>query len=359
MGTVEAGEIGSLHSKIWEQIELSESYLVCSMYEEAASLASSTLNQLSTIATGHDGGDDDDQLYDMLESAGMVLVQSLNGLGRVSEILNELKKSFSSVAAIPLQVLLAGACFQISQSPSAVRNFLEEFLSKWRFVDDNYYVLASEETSVDYVKGSGGRFSLSVDDYLDVVEVYVMKILANTLSDLDLAIHWVEKAELPEDRRQELLRRLHSLHSAKATTSSRGSSALMADNSKKQRNLPNGSPQVLDNNYPLNDEKIRKQAVLRFSKGVTPYNWWYRSLNLKLGSIQIVVSNGKIAFGCLIVLIYWILRRKRASLKGIVQRQALNIKKAVVDLWQLAFSYQVNPLAAVQSPPAPFRGGQR
>lgn len=43
----------------------------------------------------------------------------------------------------------------------------------------------------------------------------------------------------------------------------------------------------------------------------------------------------------------------------IFQRQALNVKKAVVDLWQLAFSYQVNPLAAVQSSPAPLRGAQR
>uniref|UniRef100_A0A803P474 Uncharacterized protein n=1 Tax=Cannabis sativa TaxID=3483 RepID=A0A803P474_CANSA len=203
MGMEEVGEIGSLHSQIWEQIELAESYLVCSLYEEAASLASSILNQLSTIVTGHDDDDDDGvELHDMLESAGMVLVQSLNELGRVSEILNELKQSFSSVGAIPLQVLLAGACFQISQSPSSVRNFLEEFLSKWRFVDDDYYVLANDETSVDYVKGCSGRFRLRVDDYLDVVEVYVMKVLATTLNDLDLAIHWVEKAELPKDRRQ-------------------------------------------------------------------------------------------------------------------------------------------------------------
>ncbi|KAF4365553.1 hypothetical protein G4B88_025732 [Cannabis sativa] len=366
MGMEEVGEIGSLHSQIWEQIELAESYLVCSLYEEAASLASSILNQLSTIVTGHDDDDDGVELHDMLESAGMVLVQSLNELGRVSEILNELKQSFSSVGAIPLQyrnfhpILFSRACFQISQSPSSVRNFLEEFLSKWRFVDDDYYVLANDETSVDYVKGCSGRFRLSVDDYLDVVEVYVMKVLATTLNDLDLAIHWVEKAELPKDRRQGLLRRLHSLHSARATTtSSRRSSALSGDNPKKQINIPNGSPQVSDNNYPLNDDKIGKQSVIRFSKGVTPYDWWYRTLNLKLGNIQIAISNKKVAFGCLIVLVYWILRRKQARLKGIIKRQALNIKKGVVDLWQLAFSYQVNPLAAMQSPPAPLRGAQR
>lgn len=30
------------------------------------------------------------------------------------------------------------------------------------------------------------------------------------------------------------------------------------------------------------------------------------------------------------------------------QKQGLSLKKAVVDLWQLAFSYQVNPLAIAQ-----------
>lgn len=51
------------------------SYLVCSMYEQAASLASSILKRLcharQDIAT-----------HDMLESTAMVLVQALNQLGR-------------------------------------------------------------------------------------------------------------------------------------------------------------------------------------------------------------------------------------------------------------------------------------
>jgi len=34
------------------------------------------------------------------------------------------------------------------------------------------------------------------------------------------------------------------------------------------------------------------------------------------------------------------------------------VKRALVDLWQLAFSYQVNPLAAVQPLSAATRQGQ-
>jgi len=59
------------------------SYLVCLMYEEAATLASSILKRLCEdkdnkgVEAGEDAG-----FHDMLESTGMVLVQSLKGLGR-------------------------------------------------------------------------------------------------------------------------------------------------------------------------------------------------------------------------------------------------------------------------------------
>lgn len=43
----------------------------------------------------------------------------------------------------------------------------------------------------------------------------------------------------------------------------------------------------------------------------------------------------------------------------VLKRQALNVKKAVTDLWQLAFSYQVNPLAAVQPLPSAPHGSGR
>lgn len=52
------------------------------MYEEAASLASSILKRLSENSSDFEASDDHFELYDMLESAGMVLVQSLKELGR-------------------------------------------------------------------------------------------------------------------------------------------------------------------------------------------------------------------------------------------------------------------------------------
>lgn len=84
----------------------------------------------------------------------------------------------------------------------------------------------------------------------------------------------------------------------------------------KQLNISEGSPKVLDDNCPLNDEKTGTQAVLKLSKQVKPSVWWLRTINLKLGNAQVTISNGKVALGGLFLLIYWILRRKRASLKG-------------------------------------------
>ncbi|KAL5538654.1 hypothetical protein UlMin_043613 [Ulmus minor] len=338
-------------SAIWREIERSESYLVCSMFEEAASSASSIVKRLCVDTKGLD----DVQLYDMLESTGMVLVQSLNQLGRASEILNQLKQSFSLVVAIPAQVLLIGSCFQILENSSGVGETLQEFLSKWRFVDERYYVLVGAETNIDYVEGCQGRYVLGVDKYLELAELYTIKLLATTLNNTDLAVSWVEKAELPEDTRQGLLRRLHSLHSV---NSSQGSSLpLSADNKTadssnlKQLKSGKGSPEVLDYKYPLNREKTGKQVVLE------PCMWWLRIINSKLSNGRMIISNRKIFLSCLILLAYWILRRKQVSLKRMLQRQALLVKNGVVDLWKLAFSYQVNPLAAIQSPPVALRGG--
>jgi hypothetical protein len=53
------------------------------MYEEAATLASSIVRQLkgSNISDNNEAFDEN-ELFDMLESAGMVFVQALNQLGR-------------------------------------------------------------------------------------------------------------------------------------------------------------------------------------------------------------------------------------------------------------------------------------
>ncbi|XP_015581889.2 protein APEM9 isoform X3 [Ricinus communis] len=192
----------------WEEIERSESYLVASMYEEAASVASSVLNKIcnknSINSNVKDQGGEEFELNDMMLSAGMVLVQSLSQLGRGSDILKELKQLFMSVDAIPVQVLLTGVCFQISEgSLLGVREFLEEFLGKWNFVEGRHYVLVDARIDANLQEGYDKSSILGVDEYMEVAEIYAVTLLGTALKDLDLAISWVEKAALPEERQQD------------------------------------------------------------------------------------------------------------------------------------------------------------
>ncbi|KAI3974453.1 hypothetical protein MKX01_017946 [Papaver californicum] len=197
-------------SAIWDEIEKSESYLVCCMFEEAITLSSSVVERL--WKADYPETIQDAELVDMMESAGMVYVQSLKELGRTSEILNELKVLFGSVTFMPVQVLLTGSCFFISDdSISDLPELLKEFLGKWRLVDDEgqHYVLANAENSNGaYLKGVDWRCALEIEKYLEVAEVYAVTLLGKVLNDTNHAIAWAEQAELLEGNRQDLLRRL-------------------------------------------------------------------------------------------------------------------------------------------------------
>ncbi|XP_052190893.1 protein APEM9 isoform X2 [Diospyros lotus] len=347
---------------IWNDIERSESYLVSCMYEEAASLASSALRDIRPRHNSFVEAGEEAQFNDILESSGMVLVQSLKELGRTQAILNELSMLFGSVTSIPIEVLLTGVCFQIKDGPClGTREFLEEFLSKWRFMDGRFYVLSGAESDVHYTEGSGGHFVLAVDKYLEVAEIYAVSLLGMVSGELSHAISWVEKAELPEEKQQDLLRKLHSLYSSKALESSEIVVPLPANedetrsSSLKEKNVSEGSPEISKSSYKFKGKNEMKQTVLKLSQQKFPCLWWFRTFTLKYGNHQLVISNGKIVLSCLIILLYYVFQRKQAMLKRILRRRALSMKKALVDFWQLAFSYQVNPLAAVQPVPSANR----
>ncbi|KAF5748640.1 3-phosphoinositide-dependent protein kinase-1 [Tripterygium wilfordii] len=349
-----------LTSSIWEEIESSESYLVCCMHEKAAYLASSLLKQIRNRDSIEFEFDAD--VREMEESAAMVLVQSLNQLGRASEIISELKRLFVSVEDIPVQVLVTGACFQTVEGSSVeVREFLEDFLSKWSYGGGEYYFLVGVVANISSRNKCDGQFVLAVDSYLEVVEIYAMTLLGTVLKNIDLAISWVEKASLPEDRRQELLRRLDSMCSVRTSSASQASpSPSPADicdiRSPKEANSSNGSPKALKSNFLANGENRKKQTILTLSKRVEPCFWLFRNITLKFGNVRLVVSNCKIMIGCLTFLVFYIFWRKQDTLKRIVTMQASSLKKALVDFWHLAFSYQVNPLAAVQPLPPAISG---
>ncbi|GJR30726.1 protein APEM9 [Tanacetum coccineum] len=336
---------------IWEQIELAESYLVCSMFEQATSSSSCVLKRLRDKESV-DEVVDDTELNDMLESAGMVFVQSLKELGRTLDIITESTQLYGSLVAIPVQVFLAGVCFQMQVDPRGAQKTLEEFLSKWKFVNEQFYVLESQETDTSYIEGRDSRFVLEADTYLQVVEAYIT-LLTGILRDTNVAISWIEKAALPEDIRQEYLRRLQSMNSSKDTGSQASTSALLIDgNVTSSVSLKNG---ILEVGKQVDGDEAAKQAILRYSGQHVSTFWWFRKVNLKFGSVRFAVSNGSILLTALVLLAYYFMRRKKYTITSILKGQAQFVKKTVIDLWQLAFSYQVNPLAAVEPLQNPTR----
>lgn len=349
---------------IWDEIDRAESCLVCCLCDEAASLASAILRRLienynPSRTDGEISEDYRNEWSDMVESAGMVLVQSVKQLERTPEVLKELKLLFGSLTSIPIQVFLAGVCFQMFESPShAVRGSLEEFLNNWRYVDGRYCPLGAEDS---ITVGPCCSFSIGVDEYLEVVELYVIKLLSMTMKDGDHAISWVENAMLPMEKRQELLRRLQSMNSSKFTSSSQiqilpnqanGHNA----NLSQDQILYNGQHNDIESRHIPSRRKTAKEEILKLSKQRVPYLHWFPTFSIKFGNTRIVVPNAKMVLVFFLLLICYFTRKKHATFWRFLVEKAVSLRNSLFDLWKLAFSYQVNPLAAVQALPTATSG---
>ncbi|KAK9672803.1 hypothetical protein RND81_12G125700 [Saponaria officinalis] len=315
------------------------------MFDNAADLASSILTRM------HDDifANATTEFADMLESAAMVLVQSWRECGRTSDLMNELQHYFRSVTEIPVQVILHSGRIQVSSgNPSGLRKFFEEFLAKWQFQNERYFAFTSSNLQENDQAECDTQSTLEVVEYLEVVEFYALTLLAGVLNDVDHAIIWIEKAQLPEEARQDLLRRLLSLNHLKSTSSKNG--ALSSPLAEEPESHPSSLKEVKES------DKLETVLSTRGQRGMDglKQSIWSRLQNITTRySSYLAVSNGRVLFGCLIFLICYFFRKKRETIKRVVQSRALALKQAIVDLWQLAFSYQVNPLAAVQSLPAP------
>ena len=71
--------------------------------------------------------------------------------------------------------------------------FLAEFLNEWSLSNEEIYVLVGSR-NIDDREHCDGHALLTVDEYLQVVEVYLQMPLAIGSKDMDLAVSWVEKA---------------------------------------------------------------------------------------------------------------------------------------------------------------------
>ncbi|CAM0909735.1 unnamed protein product [Alopecurus aequalis] len=354
MGTSAAQE-----SDLWKQIDDAECYLVSGSFDQAVLTVLSVADQIRTDAARelHDG----DELLEMLELAGMVLVQALKELRRTSEMFIQLKAMFGSVASVPVKVFLTGATMLMAEgSGPDLRPVFEEYLAKWRYTDNQVYALngGQERSSNGHIVMS----SMATEEYLEVAELYTVTFLGIASNEPESAISWVEKAELTDQDRQELLKKLHALQ----TVSNKKRSAATGAKQSAERNLSdsvNGSTQPTHEDAPTSTTRAPNGKTHGLPKSIEPslqhvtnkfdpLFWWFHSVRIKFGKTHIVLPSGKLMllFSLLFSTLY-VLRRKGASLKRAVFQQASSLRRAFLDALQLAFSVQMNPLAAVQHTP--------
>lgn len=110
------------------------------------------------------------------------------------------------------------------------------------------------------------------------------------------------------------------MHSFKSTTLSQISQTPSPANNNEASSLTElhaceGSPKALKIKEPDNKKLGSKAAILKLSERIEPCFWCFRAIKLKFGSTQFVISSGKIMLGCLILIIYYVFRKKKASAK--------------------------------------------
>lgn len=348
-------------SQIWNQIDEAERYLVRGVFDEAASLASSAIQTIRNSEFERPIGDT--ELADMMNSAGMVIVQSYKELGRTKQVFVKLNEIYGSIWAIPVQVFLTGASLQVAEGFGfELKQKMEEYLSKWEYmIDAGVYVLREDETEKsssnplenDHIR----RYFLSCTFYLEVAELYTVKLLGMFLHRTDLAISWAEAANLPQDGHQALLRRLHSLQAMQKQQAAQRAAPgltlpLSNDDSHETGNeksaVSKGDKERQDFSW-----KLIQQSIQRGNDRLNPFCWWFRSMKIKIGRLQFVIPSGKLMlFFSLFFSMSFLLRKRGGVFKSLATKQMNSLKQAAFDALKLAFSVQMNPLAAVQLPRA-------
>ncbi|KAM3213259.1 hypothetical protein ACQJBY_065951 [Aegilops geniculata] len=285
---------------------------------------------------------------------------------RTTEMFVQLKAMYGSVASIPVKVFLTGATMLMAEgSGPDLRPIFEDFLAKWRYTDDQVYVLNGEQE-----RSSNGLIvtsTMATEEYLEVVELYTVTFLSIASGEPENAISWVEKAELIEQDRQELLEKLHALQPAaneKPSTATGAKQSAERNLSTSEKGpkpathddgptITTRAPNVKTNGLP----KSIEPSLQRVANNFDPMFWWFHSVRVKFGRMHIVLPSGKLMllFSLLFSSVY-ILRRKGAGLKRVVFQHASSLRRAFLDALQLAFSVQMNPLAAVQQTPQAPRG---
>ncbi|XP_031476759.1 protein APEM9 isoform X3 [Nymphaea colorata] len=287
-------------------------------------------------------------------------------------ILKELETLFGSIISVPVPLLLTGVCFLMSEKClSGLQEILEEFLSSWNYVEQkSCYILRTVDKQQLSFEGHICS-SLPVEKYVEVTKVYVVSLLGVVLDNYELANVQLTKADLPEEERQALLEQLQCacvrtnsnsnslLDLEKPQSVGRSDLAVSNTNTSPCEDRCTRTIETISHDVKLEGARSPYPGLGSLFKAFRSFFLFFRAITLKLGSAHLVISHGRVMLvGAFTFAVLYIVQKKGDTFKRFAARQISGIKNAVLDAWRLAFSMQVNPLAAIQ-PPLVVTHGQR
>ncbi|KAL3698071.1 hypothetical protein R1sor_012147 [Riccia sorocarpa] len=379
---------------LWKKIDRAETCLVSSMFQEAIDSATSCLRELSKrvrdeavwvsaearrVANATEGTDEEfGELLDMAEASGMVLLQALHESGRSSETFEVLPSIFGSVSKVPYSLVLTGICLQISAGlHGSAKIALEEYLSGWKSSEDR----------------TSGDFMTKLVPPIGHCQKRLC-VLVTGLKNTKAAMLWMSQANIPEENKKAIFEQIQQImqhERAKGKQKEQSSDNFFCDSTsgpvssrsnQRKREQTNGVTHI--QRLSVEPEEKEVEAAPKdelsptagtgssnnsraISKGSSICNKFpfvrtvCRLIELALLRIRAYFSPrceglGKrkktVLSGAFISIILIALLRNRRQLFKFLASMANPVKSAFSDLWQQAFSVQLNPLAAAQPLPS-------
>ncbi|KAH7289655.1 hypothetical protein KP509_30G013100 [Ceratopteris richardii] len=322
-------------------------------------------------------------VQDMIDAAGMVLLQVYSESGRSSLIFKDVEAIFGSIAKLPPSIFWAGMCLQISaRCYSEAQLSIETFLKERTYSTLEYlYFHAFKPASRHY----GKSFGLSPERYVQIIDLYCVEVLAKGLGKLSDALQRVAETDLPAGNKQDIIKKLNKLAVSMdrpADTSLSGyPEKTSRDTSEYQKYF--SKSRVSGSEEINSDATSSKEVIRRFDSDsslkniflLSPimdyFSGWMSSSSMNRSGVPrwkmaiVTLKQRKLQFGgAAVIFIMIAIYRRRYQLSrlfhnlGKAGRLVLSaIFISLRELWDVAFSVQVNPLAAVQPLPSTFYGG--
>ncbi|GAQ83376.1 hypothetical protein KFL_001460030 [Klebsormidium nitens] len=358
---------------LWDEVDAAERHLLSGAFSKAQAAAAAVLLKASSLRTsGKSAGAD---LNDIVESSAMVLLQAQHERRRHDELEGQFLKAFSKLDAIPPEVFLTWSCLRIKAGDKD----------------------GAEEAVAEYLKLRGKELDRRAG--CSLAGLYTLDLLCehrNTPQQAEDWLHeqsgWLDGATirllLKKVRRRQLRSNSASKRTVEApdqkTNGHLPSPAPSADCPAKATSVPSSSPFIdppetsnRDSALPEPSSSVDQRGVfdpppnpserngsrdLRLSSAgprsgflswllywaALAQGWWRRAWqNGHQKWRQVTEDGGGRALLTVLAagLFLYAVIKERATLKRHLRKALHSCQQNLSDLYELAFSYSMNPLA--------------